>query len=126
MYHILWDNLPVDNIIKLFTGHKLFADDDLDVISFAPSEYLKRQFLFRYLQHLKLAIWSMVCDVLHNTKSLRHIGGQLMNGKYSKTYICVIIMVFTCTYACMYVHMHVCMYILHMFLNTIYILELFH
>ena len=86
MYHILWGNLPVDNIIKLFTDHKLFTDDDLDMISFSPSEYLKSQFLFRYLQHLKLSVWSIVCDVLHNTKSLRHIGGQLMNGKYSKIF----------------------------------------
>ena len=85
MYRILWDNLPVDNIIKLFTDHKLFTDDDLDVISFAVSEYLKSQFLFRYLQNLKLSVWSMVCDVLHNTKSLRHIGSQLMNGKCSNT-----------------------------------------
>ena len=87
MYHILWDNVPVDNIIKLFSDHRVFTDDDLEVISFAPSEHLKSQFLLRYLLYLKLSVWSMIRDVLHNTKSMRHVGSQLMNGKYSNIII---------------------------------------
>ena len=83
MYRILWDNVPVDNIIKLFSDHRVFTDDDLEVISFAPSEYMKSRFLLRYLLYLKLSVWSMICDVLHNTKSMRHVGSQLMNGKYN-------------------------------------------
>ena len=79
--HILLDNVPTDDIVKIFSSHKLLTDEDMEVISFAPSEYLKMQFLFQYLQNLKLTMWLMICDILHNTKSMKHIGSQLNDGK---------------------------------------------
>ena len=104
MYQILWDNLPVENIIKFFSNHTLFTDDDLDVISFAPSEYLKNQLLLRYLQRLKLSMWSKICDILHNTKSLRHVGSQLMNGKYNTVFVSYAHTYTAATYVAVYVN----------------------
>ena len=68
----------MDNVFKLFYFHKIFTTDDLEVISFTPSEYLKKQIL---LQYLKLSMWPMICDLLHNIKSMRHIGSHLRDGK---------------------------------------------
>ena len=70
-------------------------DDDVEVISFAPSEHLRNKILLEYLWHLKLSVWSMICDMLHNTKSLRHVGNQLMEGKlfiidYIRMYIRIV------------------------------------
>ena len=71
----------MDDIVNLFYIHKLLTDDDLEVISFVASEYLKNKFLLEFMQNLKLAIWLMICDVLHNTQSMKHIGSQLITGK---------------------------------------------
>ena len=78
---ILLDNMPADDIIKLFSRCKLLSDDDLQVISFPDSEFLKEQLMLRYLQHLKLSEWAVICDMLNNTKSTRSVGSQLTDGK---------------------------------------------
>lgn len=82
MCNILLDNIPLFGIVEFFSFHKILSDNDLEVISLAPSEYLKRKFLLVYLQHFKLTVWPMILDLLHrNTRSMRLIGDQLMNGK---------------------------------------------
>lgn len=81
MSHILLHNIPMDDIVKLFMSHKFLNDDDSEVMSFAPSEQSKKIFLIQTLQHLKLSLWLMICDVLDNTKSTKHVGSQLKNGK---------------------------------------------
>ena len=82
MYHILLENISVDDTVKLFVTHKILFDDDVAAISFAPSEYLKKKFLFRCLWYLKLSVWPLICDVLHNIKSMRHVSSQLAEGKF--------------------------------------------
>ena len=82
MYHILLENISADHTVKLFITHKILDDDDIAVISFAPSEYLKKEFLFRCLWYLKLSVWPLICDVLHNIKSMRHVSSQLAEGKF--------------------------------------------
>ena len=84
MYHILLDNIPMDDIGKMFSSRKIFTNDDLEVISFTPSEYLKRQFVLQTLQCLKLSVWIMICDVLDNTKFKSSVGSQLRYGNYFK------------------------------------------
>ena len=79
--HILLDNVPADDIVKIFKSRKLLTDDDMEVNSFAPSQYLKMQILFQYLQSLMLTMWLMICDIFCNTKSMEHIGSQLNDGK---------------------------------------------
>lgn len=78
--HILLDKMPMDDIVKYFSSHSLITDDDLLVISFAPSEYLKSQLLLKCLQHLRLSVWLMIRDILHNTKSIKQVISQLMDG----------------------------------------------
>ena len=77
------DNVPVDEIVKLFRMHQIFISDDVEVISFAPSEYLRNQFLLRYLWNLKLSVWPMICNMLHNAKHMRHVSNQLIKGTVS-------------------------------------------
>ena len=84
MYHILLDNIPMDDIGKMFSSHNIFTNDDLEVISFTPSEYLKRQFVLQILQCLKLSVWILICDVLENTKFMSSVGSQLRHGKLFK------------------------------------------
>ena len=71
----------MDNIVKLFNSYGLFTDDMMEVISFAPSDYLKNQILFRYLQYLKLPKWLKICDVLYSAKSTKHVSIQLRDGE---------------------------------------------
>ena len=80
--YILLNKLSTDDVVQLFYSHKLFTDDDLEVISFTPSEYLKSQLLSKNLQHFKLTVWLMICDILHSTKS-KDVGSQIRDGKYS-------------------------------------------
>lgn len=81
-------SLPMDDVVMLlFNSLKLLTDDDLAAITFAPSEYLKNRFLIRYLQQLKLPVWLMICDVLHNSNSTRSIGSQLRIGKLLHSYV---------------------------------------
>lgn len=70
----------MDDIIQLFRTHKILIDDDVEVVSFAPSEYLRNKCLIEYLWNLKLSMWPVICDILRNTKSMRHVGSQLMQG----------------------------------------------
>ena len=63
--------------------HKILTDDDVEVISFAPSEHLRNKILLECLWNLKLSVWPMICDILDNTKSMRPVGSQLMEGKFS-------------------------------------------
>ena len=79
--HILLNNLTLNDVIELFNSQKSLTDDDLEVILFSPSEYLKKQLLFGYALQLRLNVWLKICDVVHSIKSLKHISGQLMNGK---------------------------------------------
>ena len=75
--HILLDNIPVDNIFKLFISYKLLMEDDLEVISFCASEYLKGQLLLKYISHFKLSVWPVICDILYDTKL---VDSQLIDG----------------------------------------------
>ena len=68
----------MDDIAQLFRTHKILIDDD--VVSFAPSEHLRNKCLLECLWNLKLSVWPMICDILLNTKSMRHVGSQLMEG----------------------------------------------
>ena len=79
--HILLDSIPVNNIADLFTSQKIFTDDDINVISFAPNEYLKKKVLLYWLLCLKLPTWLIIHDVLSNNESMRSVGDQLMQGK---------------------------------------------
>ena len=79
--HILLSQIPTDSIVQLFSSHKLFTDDDLEAISFSPSEYLKSQFLLDNLQRFKLIMWIKICNIMHSDKSLEHIGSQLRDGE---------------------------------------------
>ena len=72
----------MDDIVKFFSCHKFISDIDLEIISFAPSEYLKSQILLKYLQHLKFSVWLMIRKILHNTKSTGDIVNQLMDGMF--------------------------------------------
>ena len=81
MYHILLDNIPVDDIGKIFNSHNVLTNDDLEVMSYAPSEYLKKQFVLQTLHRLKLCVWIMICDVLENTKFKDSVGNLLRDGE---------------------------------------------
>ena len=72
----------MNDTVKLFITHKILFDDEVATILFAPSEYLKKKFLFRCLWYLKLSVWPLICDVLHNIKSMRRVGSQLAEGKF--------------------------------------------
>ena len=74
---ILLDNIPVDNIFKLFISYKLLMEDDVDVISFCASEYLKGQLLLNYTSRFKLSVWPVICDILYDTKL---VSSQLVDG----------------------------------------------
>ena len=74
--HILLDKVSIDDVVTLFCSHKVFTDDDLKVISFTPSEYLKRQFVLRSLQSFKLIFWLKICDIMDE-----RVGSQLRDGK---------------------------------------------
>ena len=78
--HILLSKISTNDIVQIFHSQKLFTDDDLEAVSFIPSEYLKSQFLMGKLQYFKLTIWLMICDIMHNDKSLEHIGSELRDG----------------------------------------------
>ena len=79
---ILLNNIPLDDIINLFSICQLLTADDLKLLSLSPSDHLKKQLLLVHSQHFKITIWPMICDTLYNSKSTLHIGIQLMNGKY--------------------------------------------
>ena len=107
---ILLNQLSTDSIVQLFSSHKIFTDDDLAVISFSPSEYLKSQLLLDNLQHFKLIMWIKICDIMCNDKSLEHIGSQLRDGELVMQ---CIFSVELRTYVLSYIHtvrMYVCTY----------------
>ena len=79
--HFLLKRMHTDDIVERFHSHNLFTDDDIEVISFTPSEYLKNRLLLENLQYLKLNSWLMICDIMENDVFLKHIGSQLRNGK---------------------------------------------
>ena len=81
MCHILLSSVPVDNIVELFISHKILTYDDIEVISFAPSEYLKKKVLLSLLLCLKVPTWLIICDMLHNAESTRHVDEKLKDGK---------------------------------------------
>ena len=119
--HILLDKVSIDDVITLFYSHKLFTDDDLKVISFTPSEYLKRQFLLRSLRYLKLTFWLIICDIMDE-----HVGSQLRDGKLCIVMYIIFVDLRTCMhvcgmqlqYVCMYVHMSMllCAYVCIMYI----------
>ena len=96
---ILLDEMSIDNIITLFCSHKFVTDNDLEVISCSPSEYLKRQSLLRCLRYLKLVLWLKICDTVDE-----HIGGQLREGTYIHVYVCISNSVVYVYMYIMYVH----------------------
>ena len=115
----------MDDIGKMFSSRNIFTNDDLEVISFTPSEYLKRQFVLQTLQCLKLSVWSMICDVLENTKFMSRVGSQLRDGTLFQMHIIHLVTynyVHLCTYIrtsyicvlackaciCRYIRMYVC------------------
>ena len=69
----------MDDIVKLFNSQQILTDDDVGMLLFCPSDYLKRKLLLRHSMRLKLSVWEMICDVL--PKSMRHVGNQLIAGK---------------------------------------------
>ena len=71
----------MDEITKLLSFCKLLTDDDLQLIYFCASKFLKKQLILQYLQQLKISTWAVICDLLNNTRSTRRIGSQLMDGK---------------------------------------------
>ena len=124
--HILLNQLSTDSIVQLFSSHKIFTDDDLAVISFSPSEYLKSQLLLDNLQHFKLIMWIKICDIMCNDKSLEHIGSQLRDGELVMQ---CIFSVELRTYVLSYIHtvrMYVCTYILAAAYIYIYIYVYIH
>ena len=80
---ILLDNMPLEDIVKLFSSYNFFTNDDLEVISFLPSEYLKRQYLVQNWQHLKISdsVWLMISDILQDAKPTSSVGKRLSDGK---------------------------------------------
>ena len=81
----------MDDAVKLFSSQKILTDDDIDVLQFSPNDYLKRQLLLRHLLHLKLSVWAIICNILCDTKSMIHVGSQLMSGTYVCTHIYIAI-----------------------------------
>ena len=81
--HFLLSNMPVDDVVELFSFHKFLSNDELQVITYAPSEHLKFQILLKCLQDLRLTVWMKACDMLLNTKSWKHVGSELMKGNLS-------------------------------------------
>ena len=73
----------MDDIIQLLRAHKILIDDDVEVVSFAPSEHLRNKYLLKCLWNLKQSVWPVIYDILLNTKSMRHVGSQLMEGNDS-------------------------------------------
>ena len=70
----------MDDIVKLFVAHKIFNENDEEVILFAPSEHLKNQYLLECLWHFNLSVWSVICDILVKTTSMTYVGHQLLEG----------------------------------------------
>ena len=102
MYHILSDNIPLDDIGKMFNSHSIFTNVDIEVMSCTPSEYLKNRFVLQTLWCLKLSVWIIICDVLENTKFKSSVGNQLRDGKLFQ--ICIKHVI-----AYNFMHMYVCM-----------------
>ena len=71
----------MDDIFQLFRARKVLIDDDVEVVAFVPSEHLRNKYLLECLWNLKQSVWPVICDILFNTKSMRHVGSQLMKGK---------------------------------------------
>ena len=71
----------MDDIGKMFNSHNIFSHVDLEVMSFAPSEYSKNQFVLQTLRCLKLSVWIMICDVLETGTLTSNVGNQLRDGK---------------------------------------------
>ena len=81
--NILLKNAPVDDVIAEFSSHDLLMGDDLTVVINAPSDYLKKMFLFSRFQNVSLSVWSNIYDVVNKSKVLKHlmISDQLVFGK---------------------------------------------
>ena len=80
--NILLDDTPVDDIIAVFSSHDLLMDDDVTVVTNAPSDYLKKMFLLRLFQNISLSVWSTICDVVNKNDILKHTGDKLVKGNY--------------------------------------------
>ena len=78
---ILLENAPVDDIITVFSSHDLLIDDDLAVVTNAPSDHLKKMFLLRRFQNVSLSVWLTICDVANKSEILKHLSDQLVFGK---------------------------------------------
>ena len=75
--NILLDNTPVDDIITVFSSHDLLMGDDVTVVTNAPSDHLKKMFLLRLFQSISLSVWSVICDVVSRSETLKHLSDQL-------------------------------------------------
>lgn len=67
----------MDDIITVFRSHDPLMDDDLTVVTNAPSGYLKKVFLLRLFQNINLSIWSTICDMVSRSEILKHLSDQL-------------------------------------------------
>ena len=79
--HVLLDGVPINDIISLFSHHKLFTDDEITALSLAPSDHLKKIFVSRKFQHSDLTEWSTICTILQNSQQSKYIGDCLASGK---------------------------------------------
>ena len=81
---ILLENVPVDDIITIFSSHDLLKGNDLTVVNNAPSDYLKKVYLMRLFENIGLSVWSTICAVVNGSEILNHLGDQLIQGKRVK------------------------------------------
>jgi len=79
--HVLLDGAPINDIISLFSHHKLFTDDEITALSLAPSNHLKKVFVSRKFQHSDLTEWSTICTILQDSQQSKYIGDCLASGK---------------------------------------------
>ena len=77
---VLLDDAPINDIISLFSHHKLLIDDEITALSLAPSDHLKKVFVSRKFQHSDLTEWSTVCTILQDSQQLKNTGDQCIKG----------------------------------------------
>ena len=81
--HVLLDDAPINDIITLFSHHKLFTDDEITALSLAPSDHLKKMFMSRKFQQSDLSEWSTICIILQSNQLFKHVGDHLTTGMFT-------------------------------------------
>ena len=81
----------MDDIITVFNSHDLLMGDNLTVVTNAPSDYLKKMFLFRIFQNVSLSVWSTICDVVNKVEILKHLSDRLHVVYGNITNVCYVI-----------------------------------